>query len=302
MQLETAHKIGSKSRDVGRRSVKASLDWYTGSGAAFRPITGSAGYAHLRHYTARYCEWGEGPPLVLVPGLAGGFELLGPLARLLAQNFRVISYQLRGEDDCFALRRRFDLNDLVDDLNEFLGWMGLERPSLMGVSFGGVLALTLAARRPSRIQSLVVQGTGARFQQGLLQEVAGMVLSRYPLPADNAFVNQFFNLLFGSRQKPGPLFQFVTRQCWQTDQGVMAHRFHMVESFDLRAQLGRIRMPSLILAGDRDLLVSPESLNDLSGGIPNARRVMLKGCGHLAFVTHAQRVADEVSRFLGDAE
>jgi pimeloyl-ACP methyl ester carboxylesterase len=281
--------------------VKASLDWYTGSGAAFRPVSGTTGYAHLRHYTARYCEWGDGPPLVLVPGLAGGFDLLGPLARLLAQNFRVISYQLRGEDDVFALRRRFDLNDLVEDLHEFLGWMCLERPALIGVSFGGVLALTLAARRPSRIQSLVVQGTGARFQQGLLQQVAGLVLSRYPLPADNAFVNQFFNLLFGTRQKPGPLFQFVTRQCWQTDQGVMAHRFHMVEKFDLRSQLVRIRMPSLILAGERDLLVSPESLDDLSRGIPNARRVMLPGCGHLAFVTHAQRVADEVSGFLGDA-
>ena len=46
-----------------------------------------------------YKEWGEGPPLILVPGLAGGYELLGPLARLLAGHFRVISYQLRGEEE-----------------------------------------------------------------------------------------------------------------------------------------------------------------------------------------------------------
>ena len=116
-------------------------------------------------------------------------------------------------------------SDLVDDLAEFLDWFGLERPAVMGVSFGGVLALELAARQPHRLESLIVQGVGARFEKGLLQQVAGMVLSRYPLPSDNPFVNQFFNLLFGSRQKPGPLFQFVTRQCWQTDQGVMAHRF-----------------------------------------------------------------------------
>ncbi len=83
---------------------------------------------------------------MLVPALAGGFELLGPLARLLARDFQVISYQLRGEDDCFSLRRRFDLSDLVDDLTEFLDLLGLERPALMGVSFGGVLALELAAR------------------------------------------------------------------------------------------------------------------------------------------------------------
>ena len=200
---------------------------------------------------------------MLVPGLAGGFDLLGPLARLLARDFQVISYQLRGEDDCFALRRRFGRSDLVDDLAEFLDVLGLERPALMGVSFGGVLALELAARQPHRLESLIVQGVGARFEKGLLQQVAGMVLSRYPLPSDNPFVNQFFNLLFGSRQKPGPLFQFVTRQCWQTDQGVMAHRFRLVESFALDDRLARIVAPTLILAGDRDLLVSPRSLAEL---------------------------------------
>jgi 3-oxoadipate enol-lactonase len=234
--------------------------------------------------------------------LAGGFELLGPLARLLARNFQVISYQLRGEDDCFALRRRFDLPDLVDDLAEFLDWFGLERPSVMGVSFGGVLALELAARRPNRLHSLIVQGVGSRFEKGLLQRVAGMVLSRYPLPSDNPFVNQFFNLLFGSRQRPGPLFQFVTRQCWQTDQSVMAHRFRLVESFAMDERLARISAPTLILAGERDLLTSARSLGELSRGIRGSRLTPLRGCGHLAFATCPDRVAQEVTRFLTSPE
>ncbi len=280
--------------------MQASIDWLAESGAQFSPETGRSGYAHLKHYTAQYCVWGEGPPLVLVPGLAGGFELLGPLARLLARDFQVVSYQLRGEDDCFALRRHFDLTDLADDLCEFLDWFGLERPPVLGVSFGGVLALELAARWPGRLQSLVLQGVGARFERGLLQQVAGTVLSRYPLPPDSPFVNQFFNLLFGSRQRPGPLFQFVTRQCWQTDQSVMAHRFKLVEAFDTERRLGAVRVPALVLAGDRDLLVSPQSLHDLTHGLPDARAVNLAGCGHLAFVTRPERVAAEVKRFLGE--
>jgi pimeloyl-ACP methyl ester carboxylesterase len=143
---------------------------------------------------------------------------------------------------------------------------------------------------------------GARFERGLLQQVAGWVLSRYPLPSDSPFVNQFFNLLFGSRQKPGPLFEFVTRQSWQTDQSVMAYRFHLVESFDPGLRLRDVRVPTLIMAGDRDLLVSPQSLRDLVISIADSRRVDLPGCGHLAFVTRPDRVADEVERFLREQE
>src|SRR5215468_972247 len=252
---------GSRAEDVQQeKGVKASVDWLSASGAEFSAGAGQTGCAHLRHYSATFKEWGEGPPLVLVPGLAGGFELLGPLARLLARDFRVISYQLRGEEDPFALRQRFGLAELVEDLDEFIGWLRLESPTVMGVSFGGILALEFAARHPARLRRLVVQGVGSRFERGLLQRVAGWVLSCFPLPSDNAFVNQFFNLLFGGRQNAGPLFQFVTRQCWQTDQSVMAHRFHLAERFNVVDHLRRIRVPSLILSGERDLLVSPESL------------------------------------------
>ncbi len=278
--------------------MKATTEWLSVSGAEFSAGAGRTGYAQLSNYTARYCEWGDGPPLVLVPGLAGGYELLGPLARLLARRFRVISYQLRGEDDCFELRRRFGLSELVSDLCEFLDWHCLERPALFGVSFGGILALEFAARHARRLQSLIVQGVGARFERGLLQQVASMVLSRYPLPADNPFVNQFFNLLFGKRQKPGPQFEFVTRTVWQTDQSVMAHRFRLVEQYDMDRRLGRIDVPALVISGDRDLLVSPRSLAELCEGLPQRETLRLKDSGHLAAVTHAAALAREVCRFL----
>ncbi len=273
--------------------MKASTTWLASTSAG----DGHTGCAHLKHYSVNYREWGEGPPLILVPGLAGGYELLGPLARLLASRFRVISYQLRGEDDCFALRQHFDLADLVTDLAEFIDWHRLESPVVMGVSFGGVLALEYAARFPHRLHQLIVQGAGVRYEHGLLPRVATTVLSRFPLPADNPFINQFFNLLFGGKQKPGPLFEFVTRLCWQTDQSVMAYRLRLLENYDMARRLQRIRVPTLLLAGQRDLLVSEGSLNDLAAGLAKPEVCSLANCGHLAFVTHPDRVAREVRRF-----
>jgi 3-oxoadipate enol-lactonase len=187
---------------------------------------------------------------------------------------------------------------LVDDLAEFLDYHRLESPALCGVSFGGVLALEFAARYPHRLQALAIQGAGPRFERNWLQQIAGIVLNRYPLPLDNPFINQFFHLLFGSRQQPGPLFDFVTRQCWQTDQSVMAYRFRLVEQFDIADRLDRIRVPTLVLAGERDLLVSEGSLHSLCAGLRESALVRVPGCGHLGFVTHPHRLADEITEFL----
>jgi 3-oxoadipate enol-lactonase len=264
----------------------------------FRATGGRLGCAQLTNYTVDYCEWGDGQPIILVPGMAGGYELLGPLAKILAAHFHVISYQLRGEDNCFALRRPFDREDLVADLAEFLDCLCLEKPTIMGVSFGGVLAMEFAARYPFRLKDLIIQGAGARFERGLFQSVASTVLSRFPLPSDSPFVNQFFNLLFGGATRKDALFDFVTRQIWQTDQSVIAHRFHLVETFDINGRLNRIRVPTLILAGDKDVLVTRRSLSDLADGLANAQLKRLPRCGHLAFVTNPVLVADKVRRFL----
>jgi 3-oxoadipate enol-lactonase len=180
-----------------------------------------------------------------------------------------------------------------------VNWFGLEKPIVCGVSFGGVLALEYAARYPHAVQSVGVQGVGVRYERGLLQRIASLVLSGYPLPPNSPFVNQFFNLLFGSRQAR-PVFEFVTRQCWQTDQSVMAHRLHLVERCDLAPRLDRVLVPTYALAGERDLLVSPTSLNELSVSLLDGLGEMLPDCGHLAFVSHPRLVAEKLHSFLAE--
>src|SRR3954469_16062072 len=88
-------------------------------------------------------EMGQGEPIVLVPGLAGGWKLLMPLARRLARRNRVILPGLRG--DLFPLGASWacDVGDYAGDLAEVVAQLGLERPVVLGVSFGGAIALEL---------------------------------------------------------------------------------------------------------------------------------------------------------------
>ena len=278
--------------------MKVTANWLNATKRKYLAGASSSAFVHLGKYTAELHESGTGSPIVLIPGLAGGFGLLGPLAKSLADRHHVFAYQLRGENDCFVLRHPFDLDDLVEDLAELLDTLKLENPTIMGLSFGGIIALKFAIRYPHRVDRLIVQGVGARYEPGLIQQIATTVLSRFPLPEDSPFVNQFFNLLFGSRQKRDSLFEFVTEQIWQTDQSVMAHRLRLVEGLDIERQLRHIKAPTLVLAGERDVLVSPNSLAPLCDGIADVRLTRLPNCGHLAFVTKPELIVNQVEQFL----
>ena len=118
------------------------------------------------------------------------------------------------------------------------------------------------------------------------------------MPSDNRFVNQFFNLLHGGKPEPGPLVDFVVERCWETDQSVMARRIALLEAFDVSDRLWRIDVPTLVLAGSRDVIVPPSRQRALAAAIPGAGFETLEGAGHVGFLTHRTEVARRVRKLL----
>jgi len=246
---------------------------------------------------------GKGDPLVLVPGLAGSWKLVLPLARRLARHFEVITYGLRGDglpSAGFAgpQSRVWDMGAHGDDLASVIDHLGLERPTVFGVSFGGAVALQMAIDHPSRLGALIIQGTDARFRTTIGTSVARRVLERFPLPTDNRFVNQFFNLLHGVKPEPGPLVDFVIERIWETDQSIMAQRLAQIENFDVTEQLWRIDAPTLVVAGSKDVIVPESRQKLLAQSIAGARFESVEGAGHIGFLTHRPEVARLVRRHL----
>jgi pimeloyl-ACP methyl ester carboxylesterase len=247
---------------------------------------------------------GRGEPLVLVPGLAGSWKLLLPLARGLARHFEVITYGLSG--DCLSWNGRAsqrgrpqEIAEHARDLSRLIDELGLECPNVFGVSFGGAIALELAVERPDLLGSLIVTGAGASFPPTIGSTIARRVLERFPLPSDSRFVNQFFHLLYGAKPKPGPLFDFVIDRIWETDQSVMAERLAHLESFDVSHRLCGIDARVLVLAGARDMIVPAARQRALASAIAGARFVMIEDAGHVGFLTHRASVVRDVRRHLG---
>jgi len=245
---------------------------------------------------------GQGDPIVLLPGLAGGWRLLTPLARLLARRHEVVMIGLRGDHEQAGLAGGQRPLDHAFDVSDVIARLGLERPTVLGVSFGAAVALEMAIEFPKSVGSLIVSGGEARFHASLGAAILLRTLERLPLPHDSAFLNQFFNLLHGRRPEPGPLVDFVARRCWETEQGVVAARLRGLEDFDLTERLWEIDAPTLVLGGTKDVIVPPARQRSLANRIPGARYEMIEGGGHIGFLTHRSEFASQVNAFVREGQ
>jgi pimeloyl-ACP methyl ester carboxylesterase len=256
----------------------------------------------LEHGWIDVLRLGQGDPIVLVPGLAGGWKLVLPLVKRLARDFEVFAVGLRGDRPTLGLASDplgvSDIGDYANDLARVIELLGLECPTVFGVSFGGAVALEMAVEYPHRLGGLVVHGAEARFRTTLGSTIARSVLERFPLPNDSRFINQFFHLLYGVKPKPGPLVDFVIDTIWETEQRVMARRLALLETFDVSNRLWRIEIPTLVIAGLRDIIVPASRQRSLAQGILGAQFEVIENAGHIGFLTHTTDVVRNVRRHL----
>lgn len=240
---------------------------------------------------------GRGDPIVLLPGLAGGWKLLLPLAQQLASQHSVVLVGYAGDHPITPRLRSRDVAEEARDVADLLDRLGLERPMVFGVSYGGAVALELAANQPGLPGSLVLYGVESSLCEARVAGLARRVLERFPLPTNSQFVNQFFNLLHGTRPEPGPLAEFVVQRCWETDQAVMAGRLRALEAYDVSARLDRIDVPALVLAGDLDVVVRPERQRQLARALPAGRFRLIPNAGHIGFLSERAAVARHIYTF-----
>lgn len=264
------------------------------------PTPDQMDFVSLSNYTARTAIWGQGPPLVILPGIAGGFELMGPVIEELSKSFKIYSFQYRGEDNFFSVRNCISFSDFEQDLDEILAFWRLEKPNIFGASFGGALALKYALNNPNKLGSVITQGTGIKYERGIIQRLASMILSYYQVPETNPFVNQFFRLFLGGKSFSDKQIESIARVCWSTDQAVIRGRLRILKQFDLTNCKKKINVPTLFLKGQKDILLSHDNFAQLQDLCVNNEMHILGKLGHLAFFQSPKLIAKIIHDFISD--
>jgi pimeloyl-ACP methyl ester carboxylesterase len=102
-------------------------------------------------------EQGSGRPIVLIPGIQGRWEWMAPTMDALAAHGRAITFSLCDEPTSgFAWSHERGFENYLGQLDDVLATIGAERPVLVGVSYGGLVAAEYASRHPDRVAGLVV--------------------------------------------------------------------------------------------------------------------------------------------------
>ncbi len=223
---------------------------------------------------------GAGPTVVLIHGFSLDTRMWAPQAPALAPHFRVVRYDLRGFGRSSLPAGPFSH---VADLIRLLDHLACDRAHLVGLSLGGGLAVDFALAHPGRVCSLtLVDGTLGGFgwekdwgAPGRAARAEGVAAARAAWLADEVFAPVL--------EQPGPAAAFRAMVAdysgWHWD-----HRSPELPPAGAPAidRLGEIQAPTLVVMGERDHPDFHRIADRLEYGIPGARRIVLRGVGHLS--------------------
>jgi pimeloyl-ACP methyl ester carboxylesterase len=247
-------------------------------------------------------DLGNGRVLVLVPGIPGPWQYVGPAVDALAARFHVVTFSL-GADMTDA---RSLVEHEVERVKGILDARRLERAIVCGISYGGVVATSFAARYPSRTSALVIASApGAGWHLRPRHEI----YARWPLIFGPLFLAESPFRLRAELAAALPALSDRWRFArWQLGTFVgrpfslsqMAARARALASHDIVADCQRVAAPTLVVTGERDLdrVVPVDSTATYSQLIPGARSAVLERTGHLGTITRPEMFADMVHVFV----
>lgn len=196
---------------------------------------------------------GHGDPLVLLHPLALSGRAWDPLVEFLSPRFQVVTIDARGHGESQWDGSPFSVWDLAADAAAVIEGLDLGRASVVGMSMGGCVALSLASTRPDLVLSLVLADTTANYGPDRYANWAARAEAALGVPRRDqlAFqIERWFSPEYTTRAPDE-----VRRICeifMGTDSRAHAQACRALGSFDATADLARIRCPTLVLVGEDD--------------------------------------------------
>ena len=249
-----------------------------------------------------YLEAGAGPPLVLLHGIGSSAESWRDQLAGLADVRHVLAWDAPGYGASTPLpSARPTAADYAGRLALLLDALGLERIALAGHSLGALIAGAFAARRPGRVERLVLADAALGHGVDPAAPLPARVRQRLDdlaAQGPEEFARRRAPRLLSAAATPAQL-ERVRETMARIDPAGYRQAAAMLAQGDLRADAGAVTAPTLVLCGGEDAVTPPQSNRALAAAIAGARYVELAGAGHASHVERPDAFNAAVREFLG---
>jgi 3-oxoadipate enol-lactonase len=246
-----------------------------------------------------YSVEGKGPPLILIHGIGASRHSWDGLILHLKDDFRCVSYDLRGHGRSPLPTPPYSLDDLVEDLERLRRELHIDKAHFAGHSLGGMIGPAYARRYPEHVLSLGLYSTAAFRSEDDSAKVRGVVAAMRAKgipPVLATLRDRWFTPEFAARCP-----QVIERRMQQvidTDKEVFLSVFDIYAETEMAPWIGEIRHPSLVLTGENDGGCNPRLNAQIAASMPNAELVILPALRHAILLEAPQVVAPPVLGFL----
>lgn len=252
-----------------------------------------------------YSAVGDGPPLVVLPGLSGdNADPSGRERRMTLRLFRSMTggFTVYVVNRCPGLSPGATLGDLAGQYAEAITRNFGTPVSVVGVSTGGSIAQLLGAEHPQLVDRLVLLASACRlspYGHQVQQRLAHLAAKGQPRRAW-AVTGPAMAASSAGGWLTSALLWSAGRRMTPDDPQDLLITIAAEDVFDAAPQLPRITAPTLVVGGARDRFYSPELFRETVRCIPSARLLLYPGKGHFGTIT-ARATPAEILRFLADA-
>ena len=223
---------------------------------------------HVRiHYTVE----GDGDAVLLLPGLGHSAATWAHIGARLAQTHRVIYADPRGSGDSDAPDAPFSGELLAADIAAVLDAARVEKAHVAGMSMGGMIAQHLALDHPDRVRSLTLIATYAAADERTRAVLDAAIRNLPPRLGSDA------------------------------DTGVYLRQLDFCRNHDTRSRLSSLEVPTQVIVGSRDFLVSTSAARQLAQLIPGASYEEAEGASHALIWERSDWIIERLAKFCSNA-
>jgi pimeloyl-ACP methyl ester carboxylesterase len=236
-----------------------------------------------------YTDVGKGAPLVLIHAFPTDQSLWNPQRKALKHHFRVITLDLSGFGRSSPVKgQALTMSNYASEVKVLLDHLHIQRAVIGGESMGGYVALAFYAQYPNRVDGLILSGTQAIADSDaakVKREVTAVeILEQGPTNYINGFLPKAL-----SEQASEHTQLFLRRIIERQTSTAMASALRgMALRHDTSDILANANIPTLIITGEKDIVISPEQSQRMHALAKGSQLTIIANAGHLASLERPQ--------------